>query len=217
MSETETRQEVKKEDTYFAKLQRTVKEAVGSGPISVYYPGIGGGEEPIDSVGPFADIDADEVYGVDIFDIPFDRQNLGAKLAQAENRLQQYANSINAQSFKVTQDNKIWLAEFNVGGKRKTLEIPKNSIDATLTAPPKSYPVVYTRRTYTLIKDLPTEVLRNTRVIFDIEQYQAEARIIGDLGSKLGFTNIDLTKSPNAKKMLGTEYSPSLLRLLVRK
>ena len=111
----------------------------------------------------------------------------------------------------------MWLAEFNVGGKRKTLNVPKKSIDATLTIPPRSYSVIYTRRTYTLIRHLPIEVLINARVIFDIEQYQAEAKIIGDLGPKLGFTNIDLSKFPKAKKMLGTEYSPSLLRLLVKK
>lgn len=205
---------------FIRKVRGLIWSRLGGKSVKVYYPGIGGGEEPIDLISPFVFLDADEVYGVDLFPYPGDGhlnrlapENADINLAFKKMKQEFKENySIDIEPMDLKESPETWHAQFTLDGRIRRIIVSKIPTDATITPPPEIYPVIYSKRTINVINKLPKEVTDNVQAVFFIGEHQYETVLVENYGRQNGF---------NVKtfdEFMGKTSSPSPLmtRLLIK-
>lgn len=178
-----------------ASVREIVRDSLSGEKIDVYYPGIGGTGEPLDLFWPFHWLDANTVYGVDLFS-------------------QRHANSLNAcvpiyadfefwfellqrqlrqdvSPVSSHQTDLQWTGLFRLDGIDRQIVIPKVSIDARTFTPEGSSPIIFSRRTIGVLSNLPKIVLEKAKVIFFEAEAPPEAKKVARHLSARGFQTLD--------------------------
>lgn len=182
----------------FGQLRRRVRDNLEKRKVLVYYPGIGGGEEALDLFSPFDVLDADEVYGIDLF--PYaDGHNLNGHDPERVDFHTRYKDTLDAlrrirrkvQPVRVVETDLQWEAEFCLDGRPRKIIVSKIPTDASKFLPPKPFPVIYSRRTIGVVPRLPDEVFNNAEVIAFIGEMPIDAIEVDERAQRMGYRKVD--------------------------
>jgi hypothetical protein len=150
----------------------------------VYYPGIGGGDEPVDPLSAFMHLDADEVIGVDLqFARNPDRTKVNVAFEKAAMERELFGIS------DVRTDETS--ATFLLDGRPRKLTVYKG--DATTFIPPGTLPsLLYQRRETSLIPRLPQQIIDAAQLIYCSDDHGYSPQSAANMGRANGFAAIDL-------------------------
>jgi hypothetical protein len=185
-------------DPSILKIQSEIKKVV-KGSINVYYPGIGGGEEPVDSTSPFIILGANNVFGIDPFEHPSNVEDLSQKRTNYDfshiekDLLKLLSETKDKLKVEGPGDDEMFLKyQFKLYGIPRTLEIYKIPTDGEKYVPSGSYNVVYSRRTVGVVENLPPVVYQKAKVIYFKGEVGRDAQSVQRVGEEHEFRNIDL-------------------------
>lgn len=162
--------------------------------LTVYYPGIGGGDQPFDILGAFISTDADEVFGVDMLDGREDIRDFHKWAERAGERLGEKGQ------MQITEDDEYWTATFNLYGKPRKLAVSKHPTDVSDRNPTPYVPpentgaILYSRGTATLTNRMPEAANQQVRAIMVSDDYDRLTEDVQRHWQKRGFTNIDFNR-----------------------
>lgn len=160
-----------------------VVRAVPGERTVAYYPGIGGGNEPIDVMSAFSQLGVDEVIGVDLqtskrpADLRVD--------AGLEEAVEKYGYDIKLLSADASS------GEFEFDGKTRKLTVVK--ADAHAFIPHGEIPrIIYQRRETSLIPRLPLQVVDAAKLIYGSDDNSFLPKAAAAFGLQHGFIPVDM-------------------------
>lgn len=204
--------------------------AAGTNPLTAYYVGIGGGDEPIDVLSAFEKLGVDEVVGVDLLNrtgYPEEPMTTSAKidpiLGVHRHHQEVWYTRVDAMLQKQQeQGGDIHIiradegsAEFTYLGKRRKIKIHQG--DAASFIPPIPTPIIYSKATVGLVARVPEEVLRGVNLIYNEDNLLSQ-QSVKTAASRHGFKEIDLSKAATildaGRKQIVTSFPTT--RLMVK-
>ena len=170
----------------FAYYRQCVDRAVSNNPRVAYYPGIGGGSEPLDPISAFCALGVDEVIGVDIQVCRNPDWNpIGYRVDKALEKIaKQDEYKIEILSANDTS------GEFIFDGTKRRITYYKG--DAEVFMPSGDFKVIYQRRDTYLVTNLPSEVVDRAKLIYCLDDNDYLPERVADFALTHGFSVIDL-------------------------
>lgn len=193
--------ELYKHEPKYAEMLALVRQKTGSilagdAPRTVYYVGIGGGDQPLDPFTAFSLFDADTVIGVDLLSSPNERyRNVEAVVKSTHRRFPNRGFTL--------LDLDDHSAHFQLDGRDRSLHVVQ--ADARSFQPEEDISIIYSKGTTDLLTHIPATVADSAHIIFLQEEELFNNRVTDHYRAQ-GFHSLELISVPDDQALMNQAH-----------